>query len=75
MPEDLYPVFERFLKVRDNLPILALLGNPTNIKREIIAAITYLFHEKLLDSIERIIDRSSKIATTATENLIKVRVN
>jgi hypothetical protein len=68
---DLYPVFERFLKVRENLPIVQILGNVVNVKREITNSIAYCFHDKLMDSIERIIERSSKIATTATENLIK----
>ena len=68
---DLMPIFERFIKVRENLPILNILGNIVNVKREVVSAITFLFNDKLYDQIERIIDRSSKVATTATESLVK----
>ena len=34
--DDLYQVFEGFLKVRENLPILQLLGSSTNVKVEMI---------------------------------------
>ena len=71
MDIDLMPIFERFIKVRENLPILNVLGNVANVKREVVSAITFLFHDKLYDQIERIIDRSSKVATTATESLVK----
>ena len=36
-----------------------------------LQAINFIFQDKLYDAIQRIIERSSKIATTATEHLIK----
>ena len=62
---ELYPALEKFIKVRE----MPGLTNIDSVKRSIVAAISTALLDKEL--MQRIIDRSSKIATTATESLLK----